>query len=72
MHGKLDWCFLLSLTGTTLKYGLHIADSGLELAVTKSRAISTGVNIYAGHITCKAVAEAHGLPFTPIKELLAS
>lgn len=70
MPGAVALTSTLALTGITLAYGLQIADFGLENAVLKSRAISTGVNTYAGHVTCKAVAEAHGLPFTPIKDLV--
>jgi alanine dehydrogenase len=69
MPGAVARTSTLALTGTTLNYGLQIADNGLEKAISMSRAISTGVNTYDGSITCKAVAEAHGLPFTPIKEL---
>jgi alanine dehydrogenase len=69
MPGAVARTSTLALTGTTLNYGLQIADNGLEKAIFMSRAISTGVNTYDGSITCKAVAEAHGLPFTPIKEL---
>lgn len=71
MPGAVARTSTLALTGTTLTYGLQIADSGLEKAVSRSRAISTGVNTYAGKLTCKAVSEAHGIPFTPIKEMLA-
>jgi len=70
MPGAVALTSTLALTGTTLIYGLKIADLGLEQAAIQSRAVATGVNIYAGHVTCKAVAEAHGLPFTPIKELV--
>lgn len=70
MPGAVALTSTLALTGTTLSYGLKIADSGLEVAASRSRAISTGVNIYAGKVTCKAVAEAHGLDFTSMKELI--
>lgn len=70
MPGAVALTSTLALTGTTLSYGLKIADSGLEKAIARSHAITTGVNVYAGKVTCKAVAEAHGLKYTPIKDLL--
>lgn len=70
MPGAVARTSTLALTGTTLAYGLRIADKGLEAAVLKSRAIATGVNIYDGRITCKAVAEAHGMDYIPINQIL--
>jgi alanine dehydrogenase len=71
MPGAVARTSTLALTGTTLKYGLQIADSGLEKAVLNSRAIATGVNIYGGQVTCQAVAEAHGMAYSPIRELIS-
>ena len=70
MPGAVALTSTLALTGTTLTYGLQIADSGLEKAISRSRAIATGVNAYDGKLTCKAVAEAHGMKYTPISELI--
>ena len=70
MPGAVARTSTLALTGTTLSYGLQIADSGLEKAVAHSHAIATGVNTYAGKLTCEAVAEAHGLEYTAIGELV--
>lgn len=70
MPGAVALTSTLALTGTTLAYGLRIADSGLEKAISKSRAIATGINTYAGKVTCEAVADAHGMEYTPIKELI--
>jgi alanine dehydrogenase len=70
MPGAVARTSTLALTGTTLSYGLQIADAGLERAIADSRAIATGVNTYAGELTCEAVAEAHGLEYTAIGELV--
>jgi alanine dehydrogenase len=40
-------------------------------AVAKDSALAKGVNVYRGHITYPAVAEAFGLEYTPVDKLLA-
>lgn len=70
MPGAVARTSTLALTGTTLVYGLKIAGSGLEKAAANSRAISTGINIYSGKVTCEAVADAHGMEYVPIKNLI--
>jgi len=42
----------------------------VEEAVRRNRALALGVNTHAGHLTHRAVAEAHGLPYTPLEEVL--
>ncbi|MDR3258364.1 MAG: alanine dehydrogenase [Fusobacteriaceae bacterium] len=50
-----------ALNNATIKYGLFIANKGLEKACKESVAISKGVNTYKGVITYKPVAEAFEL-----------
>lgn len=69
MPGAVARTSTLALTGTTLKYGLAIADNGLEQSALESEAIATGINTYEGKLTCKAVAEAHGMDYVPIRDL---
>ncbi|HHV78110.1 MAG TPA: alanine dehydrogenase [Firmicutes bacterium] len=59
-----------ALTNSTLKYALLIADQGLERAVKVNPALAKGVNVYEGHVTYKAVADAHGLEYTPLDSLI--
>ena len=67
-HGVIHYCVAnmpgayprlstLALTNATLAYALKLADSGLD-ALRADQAFARGVNTHAGHITCKAVAEA--------------
>jgi len=58
------------LTNATFPYLLTIANKGLEKACEGSAAIREGVNVYGGHITYAAVAEAHGQPWREIAGLL--
>ena len=53
------------------KKGLfEIADKGYYQAAKDSREILTGINVMAGKVTYKGVAEAFDLPYTPISELI--
>jgi alanine dehydrogenase len=51
-----------ALTNVTYRYLETLADLGVEEACLKNPALTGGINIKGGKITCKAVAEAHGLP----------
>jgi alanine dehydrogenase len=52
-----------ALTNATLPYALKICDLGFKQAIRQVAELAGGLNMYKGHITHKAVAEAHGLPF---------
>ncbi len=55
-----------ALTNVTLPYVLRLATEGVETAIRSDAGFSKGVNLYNGSVTCPAVAEAHGLRFTPL------
>jgi alanine dehydrogenase len=54
-----------ALTNVTYRYIELLADSGLKEACERQPALRGGVNVREGHLTCQAVAEAHGLPWVP-------
>src|SRR5437870_5188021 len=54
-----------ALTNITGRYVELLADRGLEGACNKQPALVGGVNTRDGILTIQAVAEAHGLPYTP-------
>lgn len=79
VHGVVHYCVgnmpgavpntsTYALTNVTLPYALGIATTGLEGAFRADPALALGVNAYAGSLTNEGVAEAHGLPFTPLTE----
>ena len=68
MPGAVALTSTQALTGATLKYGLMLADLGVEEAVCRSSALMKGVNTYNGHLTCERVAQAWDFPYTPIEE----
>ncbi|MBI9103128.1 MAG: alanine dehydrogenase [Spirochaetales bacterium] len=70
MPGAVALTSTLALTSTTLKFGLMIAEKGLESAARESRAIRTGINTWEGKLTYKAVAESFGIDYTPIEDIL--
>ena len=50
-----------ALTNVTYRYVELLADFGLEGACKKQPALIGGINTRDGRLTCKAVAEAHGM-----------
>jgi alanine dehydrogenase len=59
-----------ALTNATLPYVEAIAEHGLAEAVAQDQALAQGVNVLGGRITYEAVAEAHGLDYTPLHDVL--
>jgi alanine dehydrogenase len=71
MPGAVPRTSTYALSNVTLPYAQKLADQGFDAAVRSDAALAKGVNAYAGRITYGAVAEAFGLPHTPLEELLA-
>ncbi len=70
MPGAVPNTSTYALTNVTLPYALGIATKGLEDAVRGDPALTMGVNVYAGEITNRGVAEAHGLSFTELSAIV--
>jgi alanine dehydrogenase len=56
-----------ALTNVTARFVEFLAEGGVEGAIGREPAIASGVNVMDGKIRNKAVAEAHQLPFEPLK-----
>ena len=65
MPGVVALSSTYALTSVTNRYGLLIADHGVEGAAAMSTPIRHGVNTHRGELKNGAVAEAVGLPCTP-------
>lgn len=65
--GAVPFTSTLALTNATLPYALRLADLGWVEACKKDPGLAEGVNVVDGKITFKAVAEAFGLEYTPLK-----
>ena len=63
MPGAVPRTSTLALTGATLPYAIKIANMGAEAACKADPALMKGLNTYNGHVTFRAVAEAHGLEY---------
>jgi alanine dehydrogenase len=53
-----------ALTNVTYRYIELLADYGLAAACEKQPALVSGINVMAGQLKHRVVAEAHGLPFS--------
>ena len=70
MPGAVPRTSTFALTNVTFPYLLRIARKGLKQALKEDLSLVPGVNTYAGKLTCAPVAEALGLPYTPLEQLL--
>jgi alanine dehydrogenase len=70
MPGAVPITSTKALTNATLPYVEAIADKGLPQAVAEDPALARGVNVLGGKITYEAVAEAHGLDYHPLDDVL--
>jgi len=72
MPGAVALSSTVALTSATLRYGLMIAEHGLEAACRRSPALAHGVNLFSGRCVHPNVAASLNLPYTPLDEALAA
>ena len=70
MPGAVPITSTKALTNATLPYVEAIADHGLREAVARDPALARGVNVLDGKVTYEAVADAHGLDYEPLEDVL--
>jgi len=70
MPGAVPHTSTYALTNVTLPYAVELADRGWRDALRADRALSLGLNTYDGHVTYGPVAEAHGVRWTQLAEVL--
>lgn len=61
MPGAYARTSTFALNNCTVKYGLQLANKGLERACRENAALARGLNLHQGRITFKPVAEAFGM-----------
>jgi alanine dehydrogenase len=73
MPGAYARTSTFALNNRTIRYGLQLAHDGVAAACRNSPAIRKGLNLHAGRITFKPVAEAFGLEeeYTPVEDVIA-
>ena len=69
MPGAVPKTSTMALTNATLPYAVEIANKGYIRAMEENEEIRSGVNVMNGQVTCKGVADALNLLYTPIGDL---
>ncbi len=72
MPGAVPITSTRALTNVTLPYVEALADYGIVTAIARDPELARGVNVFGGRITYEAVAEAHGLEYTPLDDAVAA
>lgn len=70
MPGAVPYTSTIALTNATLPYVLKLANKGVKAALNSDPGFALGLNMIDGKVTCEAVAEAFGLEYTPLSEIL--
>jgi alanine dehydrogenase len=69
MPGAVPRTATEALMAATLPYVLNLAQDGLD-AIRKDASLVAGVNAIKGRVTHERLAQASGLPYTPLAEVL--
>jgi alanine dehydrogenase len=72
MPGAVPITSTRALTNVTLPYVEEIVEHGVVGAIRHDPELARGVNVVGGRVTYEAVAEAHGLGYTPLDDALAA
>jgi alanine dehydrogenase len=67
MPGAYSRTATQALNNVTHPWVLLIAEKGLAGACVVRKELVGGINTFKGLLTCKPVAEAHELPFSPLE-----
>jgi alanine dehydrogenase len=70
MPGAVPHTSTYALTNATLPYVIALAEQGLEGAVREDPCLGKGVNVFKGTVVYAPVAEAHGLEWVALDDLL--
>ncbi|WP_433438058.1 alanine dehydrogenase [Nonomuraea sp. CA-141351] len=70
MPGSVANTSTYALTNATLPYAVKLANLGWRDALKADAGLAGGLNTYDGKLTNQPVAEALGLPFTPVAEIV--
>jgi alanine dehydrogenase len=70
MPGGVPRTSTLALTNATLPYALQLANKGWKRALKDDPALAKGLNIVDGKVVYRAVADAFGMEYVPVEEVL--
>jgi alanine dehydrogenase len=72
MPGAVPYTSTLALTNATLPYALQLANKGWKKACLENSELLPGLNIVNGKVVYKGVAEAFGLDYVPVSDVLGT
>jgi alanine dehydrogenase len=67
MPGVVSRTSTYALTNVTMKYGMMLANFGVEEAIGKNKALALGLNVYGGYVCYEPVARDLGMEYRPYK-----
>lgn len=70
MPGAVPRTSTVALTNNTVPYALQIANKGYIKACLDNPALKLGLNTLGGHVVYEAVADAQGLPYVVVDDVL--
>lgn len=70
MPGAVPYTSTRALTNATLPYTIRLAELGWQEACRRDLSLKLGLNIIRGEVVYQGVAEAFGLPYTPVDNFL--
>lgn len=68
--GAVPQTSTLALTNVTLRYAIDIANKGWKKALSENASLLPGLNVANSKLVYKPVAEAFGMEYTPVEEVL--
>ena len=72
MPGAVPRTSTIALTNNTVPYALQIANKGFLRACLDNLALKRGVNTLDGKVVYRAVADAQGLEFAEVEDVLGA
>lgn len=70
MPGAVPYTSTIALTNATLPYALQLAEKGWKKACQENKELKLGLNVVNGKVVYKGVADAFGLPYTDVNDIL--
>lgn len=70
MPGAVPYTSTLALTNATLPYAIQLANKGWQAACNQNEDLKKGLNVVHGKVVYKAVADAFGLSYTSVADVL--
>jgi alanine dehydrogenase len=72
MPGAVPYTSTLALTNATLPFALQLANKGWQKACSDNNELRLGLNVVGGKVVYQGVAEAFGLDYTPVEQVLTA